>query len=74
MLLSRNGYRNRDQKKYFTKEENLWIYSDEIQISIGNDYFWLWVAIELDNKSIFDIYLSAERNMFVAEKFIHSLV
>ncbi len=56
------------RKNILQKKTNLWIYSDEIQISIGNDYFWLWVVIELDNKSIFDIYLSAERNMFVAEK------
>lgn len=47
---------------------------DETQIKVGNDYFWLWVAIELNNKSILDIYLSAERNMFVAQNFIRNLV
>ena len=34
----------------------------------------LWVAIEFTNKSILDIYLSAERNMFVAQNFIRNLV
>jgi putative transposase len=47
---------------------------DETQIKLGNDYFWLWVGIELNNKSILDIYISAERNMFVVEKFLNSLV
>ena len=47
---------------------------DETQIKVGNDYFWLWVAIELSNRSILDIYLSAERNMFIAQNFIRNLV
>ncbi len=47
---------------------------DETQIRVGNKYFWIWIAIEPVNKLILDIYLSAERNMFVAEKFLHSLI
>jgi putative transposase len=47
---------------------------DETEIKVGNNYFWLWVAIELSNKSILDIYLSTERNMFVAQNFIRNLV
>ena len=50
---------------------------DETQIKVGKEYFfWIWIAIEPINKLILDIYLSlAERNMFVAEKFLlHSLV
>jgi putative transposase len=31
-------------------------------------------AIELNNKSILDVYISVERNMFVVEKFLNSLV
>ena len=47
---------------------------DETQIKVGKEYFWIWIAIEPINKLILDIYLSAERNMFVAEKFLHTLV
>jgi transposase-like protein len=47
----------------------------DTQIKVGNDYFWLWVAIELNNNSILNIYLSAaERNMFVAQNFIRNLI
>ena len=37
-------------------------------------HFWIWIAIELIHKSVLGIYISEERNMFVAENFIHSLV
>jgi transposase-like protein len=30
---------------------------DETQIKVGNDYFWLWIAIEFNNKSILDIFI-----------------
>ena len=33
-----------------------------------------WIAIEPTEKSILDVYLSAERNMFVIEKFLSSLI
>ena len=37
---------------------------DETQIKIGKDcYFWIWVALESDNKTIVGIHLSLERNM-----------
>jgi transposase-like protein len=48
---------------------------DETQIKVGKDYFWLWVvAIKPKDKDILHIHISAERNMFVAENFLHSLV
>jgi putative transposase len=47
---------------------------DETVIQIGNQHFWLWIAIEPVNTSVLGIYISEERNMFVAENFIHSLV
>ena len=47
---------------------------DETIIQIGNQHFWLWIAIEPVNKSVLGIHISEERNMFVAENFIHSLV
>jgi putative transposase len=47
---------------------------DETIIQIGNKHFWLWFCIEPVHSSVLGIYLSEERNMLVAEKFIRSLV
>jgi transposase-like protein len=47
---------------------------DETVIQIGNQHFWLWICIEPIHRSVVGIYISEERNMLVAEKFIHSLV
>ncbi|HEX7143490.1 MAG TPA: DDE-type integrase/transposase/recombinase [Nitrososphaeraceae archaeon] len=47
---------------------------DETIIQIGNHHFWLWIAIAPVNRTILGIYISEERNMFVAENFIRSLV
>ena len=47
---------------------------DETVIQIGNQHFWLWVCIEPIHGSVLGIYISEERNMLVAERFIRSLV
>ena len=47
---------------------------DETVIQIGNQHFWLWICIEPIHSSVLGIYISEERNMLVAEKFIRSLV
>ena len=47
---------------------------DETVIQIGNQHFWLWICIESIDKSVLGIYISEERNMLVAERFIRSLV
>ena len=47
---------------------------DETVIQIGNEHFWLWFCIEPIHSSVLGIYISEERNMLVAEKFIRSLV
>jgi putative transposase len=47
---------------------------DETVIQIGNQHFWLWFCIEPIHFSVLGIYISEERNMLVAEKFIRSLV
>ena len=44
---------------------------DETVIQIGNQHFWLWFCIEPVHSSVLGIYLSEERNMLVAEKFIN---
>ena len=44
-------------------------------IQIGNqNCCWLWICIEPVHKSVLGIHISRERNMFVAEQFIRSLV
>ena len=43
-------------------------------IKIGKNYFWIWVAIGANNKTILGIHISVERNMFVAEQFLQGLV
>ena len=47
---------------------------DETVIQIGNQHVWLWIAIEPIHKSVLGIHISEERNTFVAENFIKSLV
>ena len=47
---------------------------DETIIQIGNNHYWLWICIEPVHKSVLGIHISDERNMFVAENFIRSLV
>jgi putative transposase len=47
---------------------------DETIIQIGSTHFWLWICIEPVQKSVLWIHISQERNMFVAENFIRSLV
>ena len=47
---------------------------DETIIQIGNQHFWLWIAIEPIHKSVIGINISEERNMFAEENFIRSLV
>src|SRR3954449_4685980 len=44
---------------------------DETQIKVGAEYIWLWVAIESETKNIVATSISKERNMFVAERFLH---
>jgi putative transposase len=47
---------------------------DETVIQIGSQQLWIWFCIEPIHSSVLGIYISEERNMLVAEKFIRSLV
>ena len=47
---------------------------DETVIQVGNHHYWLWFCIEPVHSSVLGIYISEERNMLVAERFIRSLV
>ena len=43
-------------------------------VQTGCKHVWIWIAIEPVHKSVLGIHISEERNMFVAENFIRSLV
>jgi putative transposase len=47
---------------------------DEAMLKVGSEYIWSWIAIEPENKQILALYLSKERNMFVAEHFLSDVV
>ena len=47
---------------------------DETVIQIGNHNYWLWIATEPIHRTILGIHISNERNIFVVENFIRSLV
>jgi putative transposase len=47
---------------------------DETMIQTGSHHFWLRICIEPIHKSVLGIHISEQRNTFVAEKFIRSLV
>jgi transposase-like protein len=46
----------------------------KLLFQIGNHHFWLLLCIEPIYSSVLGIYISEERNMVIAEKFIRSLV
>ena len=56
------------------KRVSAFIIDETIIIQIGSQHFWLWIAIKPIHSSVLGIYISNERNMFVAENFIRSLV
>ena len=47
---------------------------DKSMVQTGCKHVWIWIAIEPVHKSVLGIHISEERNMFVVENFIHSLV
>ena len=47
---------------------------DETQIKVGSELIWLWVAIEPESKEVLRLNISKERNMFVAERFLSSVI
>ncbi|MDQ6723605.1 MAG: transposase [Thermoproteota archaeon] len=47
---------------------------DETAIKTGSESIWFWVAIEPKDREILSTSISKERNMFVAERFLSSIV
>ena len=70
-----NGTQKYDPQKISSKKRKVLEYViDETVLKVGPEYIWLWVAIEVKSKEILGISISKERNMFVAERFISSLI
>jgi DDE domain len=70
------GFSSTDQKKIFQKKRirvSKFIV-DETLVKAGNEYIWLWIAIEPIDKIILGIRISIERNMLVAEQFLQNLI
>jgi len=59
------------QKKKKIQE---FIIIDETLIKVGNQFAWLWIAIDSINKLILGIHISFERTILVAERFLNSLI
>ena len=47
---------------------------DETLVKAGNEYVWLWIAIEPLDRRILGIHISIERNMLIAEQFLQNLI
>jgi transposase-like protein len=66
------------QAKENILKEKVWEYyciqKDETVIKVGPELIWIWVAIELEGKEIPGTSISKERNMFVTERFLSSIV
>ena len=47
---------------------------DETVIKAGSETIWLWAIIEPKNKEILSFYISKERNMSIAKRFLSNVV
>ncbi len=65
--------RYKPERLFFRKIKIAEFVVDETQIKVGSEYIWLWVAIESETKNIVATSISKERNMFVAERFLHQV-
>jgi putative transposase len=63
-------------KKILQKKMKIqkFIIIDETLIKVGNQFAWLWIAIDSINKLILGIHISFERTILVAERFLNSLI
>jgi putative transposase len=62
------------QKLFHRKRRIYEFIVDETLIKVGTELVWVWIAIELKDKTILGIRISYERSMLIAEQFIQSLV
>ena len=58
----------RPEKIFYSRRKISEFIVDETQIKIGKDYFWIWVALESDNKTIVGIYIFLSRKKYVSSR------
>jgi putative transposase len=63
----------RPERIYHKRKRIFEFIVDETQVKVGRDFFWIWIAIELVDKTVLGVRISLERNMFVAEQFLKNL-
>ena len=63
-----------DSSQFYRRKRISAFIITETMVQTGCKHVWIWIAIEPVYKSVFGIHISEERNMFVVENFIHSLV
>ena len=70
------GFKDKGQIRYFKgKEVTISEFIvDKTIFKVGDEFIFLWVAIEPLDKVILGIRISLERSMLIAEHFLRSLV
>ncbi|HET7391782.1 MAG TPA: DDE-type integrase/transposase/recombinase [Nitrososphaeraceae archaeon] len=67
---------NKPEKMFHRKRKIYEFIVDETLIKVANELVWVWIAIELKDKTILGIPISYDerRSMLIAEQFMRSLV
>jgi putative transposase len=51
-------------ERIFTKRKRIFEFIiDETQLKVGNNYFWIWIAIESSDRTVLVVRISAKRNI-----------
>ena len=71
-----SGFRNfaSEETSLTTRKKVSEYIVDETLLKAGSELIWLWVSIEPKNSQILAQNITQERNMFVAERFLSSVV
>jgi|SRR4051794_937411 putative transposase len=70
-----DGFRNIILKSCHQKKKDIIEFViDGPLIKVGSEYIWLWIAVEPKNREILALSISKEINMFVAERFLLTVV
>jgi transposase-like protein len=68
-----NGFNTINHREYHIIEANILTLSlmkRKLKLA-GHNYFWIWIAIKSGGKTILGNYISSERNMLIAERFLN---
>jgi putative transposase len=65
-----NGFNGISRGRFFKRRKVSEIIIYETLLKVGNQYAWLWIAIDSIDKVILDIHISFERTIPIAETFL----